>query len=139
MRIQTQAIFYMFCVNIAILIVLNLNVPGVEYAQNLGPSAISMVQINNVFNGTRLTEQWNTNIFAAVFDFMVSGITFLIVVIPFALFGFVAVLMWFGPLFVQDAAGLTAYNMMVGFLGALFGILIFFWFVEFVTARQLND
>jgi hypothetical protein len=139
MRMQTQAIFYMFCVNIAILIVLNLNVPGVEYAQNLGASAISMVQISNAFNVTALTEKWNANWFSAVFDFLVSGITFLIAVIPFALFGFAAVLMWFGPLLIQDTAGLTAYNMLIGFLGVMFGILIFFWIVEVVTGRQLYD
>ncbi len=139
MRIQTQAIFFMFCVNIAILIVLNLNVPGVEYAKNLNSSVLSLVQINNVFNTTRLGEEWNTNVFALVFDFLVSAVTFFIAVIPFALFGFAAVLMWFGPIMIQDAGGLTAYYMLCGFLGTTFGILIFFWILEVMRGIQLND
>lgn len=139
MRIQTQVIFYVLCVNVAVIIVLHLNVPGVSYASGLSNGLGSIADIQGRFNATDIGNRLGQNPVLGFLDFLSSGVSLLAGYIGYFLFGFAAVLSWFGPMFIQDAAGLAAYNFLVGVFGAVFGLLIVIWLIEFVSGRQLFD
>ena len=76
---------------------------------------------------------------AGFLDLVVGGLQVLAGYIAYFLAGFAIVLYWFGPLFIQDAVGLSAYNFLVTVFGAVFGLLICVWLIEFVSGRTLFD
>lgn len=139
MRIQTQVIFFVLCVNVAVIIVLHLNIPGVEYASGLSGGLGSIVELNKQFNVSEALGGIGVNPVLGILDLLWNGFQLLSGYILYFFFGFFIVLQWFGPLFVQDSAGLLAYNFITDILAIVFGALITLWIVEIATGRQLFD
>ncbi len=139
MRVQTQILFYVLCINVASIIAVTLQVPGVAYSQNMSTGLGSLEDIVGKFNATDVGSRFSQNPLLGFLDTVVGAANFIFATVPYLFFGYAIILQWIGAVFIQDAAGQTAYNVLVDALVAVFSFLMFVWFVEIISGRQLFD
>jgi len=142
MRLQTTILFYIMCLNLACWLALN------PYTQILTTWAVvpwnpsvNATEYETHFNATEIADLWQATPFLGipVVGDIFSGLHFLSTIVIYLFAGFPIFLYWVGDAFIVDSTARLSYNAFVVVLTALFGVLMSFWMIEFISGRPLNE
>lgn len=144
MRVQTQILIFILCINTMFTLVLNLNaagtpIGGLQYVQPTNTTG-SFNDTTSRFNATQIANQWSQNTFnIPVIGDIWSGFSFLIKNIGYLLGGFAFMFAWIGDSMLTDSSARVAFDILSGAIGAIFSVLMALWMVEIISGRVLND
>ena len=144
MRVQTQILIFILCINVSFTLLMNLNasgtpIGGMNYVQPLNASS-SFNDTINQYNATAVASAWSQNTYSIpVIGDIFSGFSFLIKNMAYLLGGFAFMLSWIGDGMIVDSGARAAWVVITGALSAMFAVLMFLWMIELISGRVLND
>ena len=139
MRLQTQILVFMICLNLATTVVVQLGVPGTGYTQPSNSTGTA-TQYEQRFNATEMGGNWQaTNYGIPIIGDIFGAFYFFFNCIKFLLAGFPIMLWWIGDNFITDPAGRIAYGILITPIIALFAVMMGMYIIEFIGGRYLNE
>lgn len=140
MRWQYNLLMFIVCFNLAIGLVLALNLPGTAYVNPTNPTK-NTTDYESQFNATEIAKGWKPSFSVGilVIDEVFSMFNFLWRNLVFLIDGFPQMLDWISYTFSVDASGQTALGFIKWAWRAVFSITMTFFVIEFISGRTPSD
>lgn len=143
MKIQFQILLFLVCLNLGIGLVFTLGLPGTEYVGGGMPEnpAQSPGNYESHFNATDMAGKWSANPLQGVpiIGDIYSAFQFFVVNWRFLIDGFPTFITWVGDMLIVDAGAKWAFIIFANVLRAIYAILMFVFFVEFIGGRYFTS
>lgn len=140
MRVQWEILLFLFCVNLAFGIVIQLNAPGTVYIK-AEYEGISPEEYEAHFNSTDIATSWSGTPFSGIpmIGDIFGGFNFLWQNIKYLVDGFPALLNYFDATFITSSEGHAAFFIITNSLRAVYALLISVFLIEFISGRIWSD
>ena len=139
MKIQWEILLFLFCLNLAFGLVLNLSMAGTNYFSPTEP--MDPEDAESHFNATDIAGKWGSTPFSGVplVGDIFSGFQFFVQNLQFLIDGFPMLLTWMADAYIVDAGAAVAFNFIAWVLRAIYALLISTFFIEFISGRVFTD
>jgi hypothetical protein len=140
-RVQFEILLFLFCLNLAIGMVIALNAPGTIYVK-AAYNNMSVSDYEAHFNATEIANSWGkSGPFSGIpmIGDIFGGFFFLWQNIQYLVDGFPALITYVGNTFVTDASGQAAFWVVTNAVRAVYALLIVIFLIEFISGRIMSD
>lgn len=139
MKTQYELLLGLFVLNLSIGIVIGLALPGTEYVA--GGQPINATEYEAHFNGTQIATGWQGTPFLGipVIGDIFAGFNFLVQNFQYLVDGLPKLLTFISETYIADASGQLAFAVIANALRAVYALLIFVFFIEFISGRVFSD
>ena len=127
--------------NLAVGIVIVLQMPGTAYANPAYQGNINGTEYEQHFNATEVAEGWSATPFSGIpiIGDIFGGFSFLFQTIGYLIDGFPTLLTWISDSFIADAAGQLAFGVLSNAIRGVEALLITLFIIEFISGRVFTD
>jgi hypothetical protein len=139
-RLQWELLLFLFCINLGIGIIIQLNAPGTLYVR-AAYEGVTPEEYEAHFNSTEIATSWSGTPFSGIpmIGDIFAGFNFMWQNIKYLVDGFPALLNYFDSTFITTADGHTAFFIVTNALRAVYALLISVFLIEFISGRIFSD
>ena len=133
-------LLFIFCLNLAIGVVITLNFPGTGYVR-AAYNGVNATEYEEHFNSTEIATGWQGSPFSGIpmIGDIFAGFNFLWQNIKYLVDGFPALLTYIDNNFITTTEGHVAFLVIVNVLRAIYALLITMFLIEFISGRVTTD
>jgi hypothetical protein len=141
MKTQWEILLFIFVLNLAVGLVIALNVAGTQYATPSGTGSINSTEYESHFNATETAKNWGTTPFSGipVIGDIFGGFSFLWQAMGYLIDGFPTLLTWISESFIVDANGQLAFAIVANVIRGVEALLVSLFVIEFISGRVFTD
>jgi hypothetical protein len=131
---------YIIILNLTTDLAFSLHIAGTQNVHGLNPTA-SSTDYQKQFNATQVAKGWRSNPLMSIplIGDIYSAFQFLTQNLPYLVGGFHLLLVWISDTYITDFGAKVAFGYIIDRFDAIYGILIFIFFIEFIGGRYMTD
>ncbi len=140
MRIQWEILLFIFCLNLAIGLTIQLGFAGVSFVSPAQPG-VNATEYESHFNSTKIAIGWAATPFSGIplIGDIFAGFNFLYQNLGYLIDGFPILLGWIKDSFITDDTGRLVFDVLANALRALYALLISMFLIEYISGRNVSD
>jgi hypothetical protein len=117
----------------------DLGIAGTQYVHGLSPS--NSTNYASQFNATKVATTWKSNPLQSIplIGDIYSGFQFIVQNLPYLAGGLHLLLVWISDTFIVDPAAKAAFGYFIDLFDAIYTVLLFWFFIEFISGRYTSD
>lgn len=138
MKVQWEILLFLFCLNLAFGLAIQLNVPGTLYVRAAYAGYTNATEYEEHFNATAIADNWKSGPFSGIpmIGDIFAGVFFLWQNIQYLVDGFPAMLNYIDMTFITNADGHAAFFIITNALRAVYALMMVMFIIEFISGRD---
>lgn len=135
MKLQFEILFFIICLNLAVGLILGLNLANSQSILN----PVNGTDLETQFNATKIGQEWRSSpIGIPIIGDIFSGFQFLLRNIQFLLDGFPLLMTYIADT-ITDVGAKNGFLLFANALRGIYAFLMFWFVIEFISGRQVTE
>lgn len=138
MKVQWEILLFMFCLNLAFGLVIQLNMPGTLYVRAAYAGYTNATEYEEHFNATAVVDNWKSGPFSGIpmIGDIFAGAFFLWQNIEYLIDGFPAMLIFIDTSYITSSEGHATFFIITSALRAVYALMMVMFIIELISGRD---